>query len=501
MILALLALQVDVSFVEAKLATMPKEARLRRAVFAPDGRGVAYASTQGRKEYVTVGDRRSEAFDRVAEETLAFAASKTVGYRARLSGEWIVIVGEARSDAYLNAIGPFFSSDGAAWGYAGRKRNGPYEVFLNGKKDDAFEDVATIDFAAGGAPVMIVKRDRSAFVRSAGHDHGPFDEVGPPVFTPDRTSFFFIARKDGRYALASVKETGEFFDEIRLPDPPFTPAGALRPYEGRLGGRSWIVVGDRRMGGEYDSAETPDSEGGVLAYAARRGGRRFVVAGDKKGPDYDAVGPPAVGAKGEVAYAATKGGKDFVVRAGVAGPSFDLVGGPVYSPDGATMAYPAWQERQVCVIVNGEKGEPYDEVGPIRFVRARCWYRARLADQWHVVIDGQRGAAFGSVGDPVFNADGTASAYRASKDGAWFVVRGAAPSEPFKEVGAPVVSKQGAVAFTATGLDKRAYLVMNKKKHGPFDAVWPPVFDADGLKVAFGAQTESELAWKVVGVE
>lgn len=502
MILALLALavQTDVSFEEKKLATVPKEARLRRAVFSACGRLAAFVSTQGRKEYVTVGDRKGEALDRVDDDSLVLSAGMTAGYRAKLGTEWIVVVGGTKSEPYQAAIGPFVSPDGAAWAYGGRKRGGLFEVVLNGKKDDAFEDVGLIEFAAGGAPVYVARKERQAYVIVAGRPNGPYDEVSPLIFTPDRATMLFVAKKDGRYAVASAREAGEFFDEVHLADPPFAPDGSLAPYEARVGGRSWIMVGDRRVGGDYDSAETPSFNGGVLTYAARKGGRRYVVAGGRKGPDYDAVGPPQVSVKGEVAYAATKGGKDFVVRAGVAGPSFDLVGGPVYSADGAACAYPAWQERQVSVIVDGEKGEPFDEMGPLRFAGARPYFRGRAGGTWHVVVGGVKGPAFARVEDPVFGAGG-AYAYRAQRDDRRHVVVGVDPSDAFKDVGAPVVSAQGHVAFTATGADGRAYLIVNKKKHGPFDATWPPVFDAQGLRAAFGAQIGSELWWKVVPVE
>ena len=101
-----------------------------------------------------------------------------------------------------------------------------------------------------------------------------------------------------------------------------------------------------------------------------------------------------------------------------------------FSPDGKRFGYAVGKSRiwgdiaPWSMVLDGQVGPEYDSVGPISFSsdNRHSAYRAWSGDSALVVVDGRPGPAYDGTDSVVFSADGRRVAYRASKGGKSFIV-------------------------------------------------------------------------------
>jgi len=158
---------------------------------------------------------------------------------------------------------------------------------------------------------------------------------------------------------------------------------------------------------------SPDSR--RFAYAATLASGMAVIDDGNPGPTYDQVGPPLFsGDAARLLYPVSRRKRWSVVVDGVPGPEFaDLWGMPTFSPDGRRVGYQAkvsgcgllggLRHRMVAVI-DGQVVGDWDELGSdVHWSpdSAHVAFSARQGRAWTIVVDGQPGPSFQQVGPPL----------------------------------------------------------------------------------------------------
>jgi roadblock/LC7 domain-containing protein len=240
-----------------------------------------------------------------------------------------------------------------------------------------------------------------------GRAGSPYDEIGPPVFSPDGKHVAYTAVRA----------------RVGLGLPPFR--------------EEQLVVADGQEGQVYDGIGdgtpvfTPD---GRLVYKAYVGEKLGVVVDGVRGRLYDdlASGPPVVSPDGRhVAYAARVAGKSLLILDGAESPAYDAVGEgtPVFSPDGTRVAYDARLGTKWAVVADGsEWPQRYDATlrdTPLFSPDGRHVISAVQRGGAEIVVDGQAGQAYNAVipgtAKIVFDS-ATSFHYLAIRGTRWYVV-------------------------------------------------------------------------------
>ncbi|HKV38322.1 MAG TPA: zinc ribbon domain-containing protein [Blastocatellia bacterium] len=304
--------------------------------------------------------------------------------------------------------------------------------------------------------------------------------------SPDTTKLAYRAKDGDKWLIVEDGTKGPRFDNVG--PPVFSPDGKQLVYVVNQGGKSSLIVNGREED-QFDVRGvvvlfSPD--GGKMAFVATAGGKDFVVVnGTKVTPDYDSIPSDALPALafsadgGQMAYAATQGGKSFVVSAGERGPEFDWVGRPALSRDGGTVAYGAAIGTQNYVVVNGKLYDAADKVRWVTFNKKASKLAYPInGDRAHIVVldlatsqSKPESRDFGFVGQPAFSPDGDKVAYLAQDDKTKKVnlVAGA-------EIG-PVLDEVGLGS-----------------------AVFGPEFNSSGSRVAYCGIINRAVWWKVMDV-
>jgi len=97
------------------------------------------------------------------------------------------------------------------------------------------------------------------------------------------------------------------------------------------------------------------------------------------------------------------------------------------SPDSKRVAYVGRKGDKLFVVVNGEEGKGYDDIGFGSLIFSpdskRVAYEAREGNKWFVVVDGEEGKRYDGIGVDtlIFSPDSKRVAYmaREGKNGLW----------------------------------------------------------------------------------
>lgn len=186
-----------------------------------------------------------------------------------------------------------------------------------------------------------------------------------------------------------------------------------------------------------------------------------------------------------------------------------------WCPDGRGLALVVTVDGDQFLAIDDHMEGPYDEIGfwVLAFSPegGRCAYEARRGETWRMVVDGQAGPPFDSVGLPQWSSRGDRLVYTAERDGVCYTVVDGKP-EPRRRGFRPVLSPDGEkIAFVGPGPGPPGgmnpgeptrvpdqWVLVDGREEGPYESVGIPVFSPDGQHLAYSARFRPR--WKGPGV-
>lgn len=298
------------------------------------------------------------------------------------------------------------------------------------------------------------------------------------------------------------------------------------------------IVSERLMGKVYKSGLAKDTfivseDSRRFAYLDKVGSKWFAVVDGNSGKQYDKIFKESLMISPDsqhVGYVAEIGKKQVMVVDGVEGKPYDRVGWgwasavfkhnpfgsfPVFSPDGKRVAYVAKTGKQWSVVINGEEGKPYDEIGPPIFSpdSHSLAYEARLGKQWFLVLNGKEGKPYPYDGSsflryPIFSPDSLRIAYEISfKPSGECAVVDDTEGEKFDGIHTESIifsPDSQRIAYVAKDLGKlfqseKEFVVLDGQKGKPFDQIFLPLtFSPDSRRFAYAARTGSGILHLII---
>jgi hypothetical protein len=365
-----------------------------------------------------------------------------------VDGSWMQVVRDGKpGNRYDEIMAPFFSANAAHLAYAAR-RKGMSFVVMDNREGLPFPVVhsRTMAMSADGARIAYVAEE---FGQPVVVLDGKVQEcslepwVAAPFLSADGRRVAFIERDRANRKLRMVidGQPAPFHDGIDLMSFCFSPDANRHAYCVFEGDTCCYVVdgqpGERFDGVGVDFVFSPD--GKRTAYAGTRGGKRYLVVDGKIDRELEDLVDHTItfspDSKRLALAAVTAGTTAHILLDGEAGPPFDEIGGTwtwgavakadprqhpaaiarghasglVFSPDSTRLAYIAGKGGKRVLVVDGQAGPPYDQVGHFAF-SADSMHMAYVAvreDRNIIVVDGAERAAYDSVpAGPVYRADG-----------------------------------------------------------------------------------------------
>lgn len=369
--------------------------------------------------------------------------------------------------------------------------NGKVHVVHNGTAGAFYDDVDpyTLAISPDGQRVAygVISGDKRVMVID-GVESGYFDDLGPPIFSPDSKVVAFEGKSANQWYIHAGKHRSAAADSYN-DKPAFSPdSKQIVFYENASKNRkARLVISDL----SFTKPIYKDVYGATLFSNDNSRVALVQEAGDKKklvqfsltqpevvteGPLYDVISERSFSSDGSVvAYIAKKGDISYIVSNGreerlpagsypwppVINPDKKTVGVAVAAHDGAYFYQaflkktpPAGRYKEIADIAYSADGRQYT-------------YVAIKNERFHIVLNGKDGPSFDRVISPMFSPDGRYLVYRARQSGTRFVV----------------------VVDTLSG-----NII---KKHPGYERVFETVFTPDGKSVAYGVVDKKQIMWKV----
>ena len=426
--------------------------------FSPDSKRVAYVARSGGRWFVVVDGQEGKRYDEIDKSHIPFsilfsADSKRIAYRARTGNEWVVVVDGQESKRYAGVgswevhytsrgvrcdviCGPplVFSPDGTRVAYMARTDN-EWFVVVDGQEGKHYANTvlpmaffspdskrtaywgrvgdrwyAVVDGKEG------TPHDGPGIATMAENDQLAILSTNSLVFSPDSTRIAYVAQEgDEEPEFAVVVDGQEWsrYDYVDPRGPVFSPDSTRIAHIARSEDNEFkaSVVLDKERGTPYEDVVAPlfSPDSRRMAYAASDGAKWFVVLDGQEAKPYDDIGTPYFSARS---------------TAGLIG----VPGSFLFSPDSRRLAYGATVGDKRLVVVDGEEGKQYDEIGTCSLVFSpdsrRIAYTAKAGEKWLVVVDGQEGKQYDEIAirSLVFSSDSRKLAYLAKAGGKWLVV-------------------------------------------------------------------------------
>jgi len=139
----------------------------------------------------------------------------------------------------------------------------------------------------------------------------------------------------------------------------------------------------------------------------------------------------------------------------------------VYSPDGTKLAFIAQNDGEQFIVINGEKGDNFDEIGsvPIFDYRGNDWaYIVNSGNYSYVVTNKGESKKYDSIamGSLNFSPFDNQLYFIAKENGKWFVIKDSKISKGYDSI---ITIGGGNIRFTSKNTIK--YLGLNYKMVNP----------------------------------
>lgn len=367
-----------------------------------------------------------------------------------------------------------------------------YRVVHNGKPGKLYQSVQTNSVRIspdGQRLVYAAKIDNKTVVVLDGKEAGPYDEIAPPVFSPDSRHVAYEGKRGDKWYIFSdvFKSTPalSYFDK-----PVFNADSTKIMFIENTDNdqKKRVVVSDLtfKVLGTISSVAQPcaisEDKSRIALVTDYQGKQRvsefnFAEPGSvKEGPVYDSVAKLVLNSDGSsLAYVAKKGTESYLV----------LNGKEERLPEGESPWTPIIRpgsNKGAGIVINGKNGaylhqaffsdgitsKRYKEAAELTYSgdgKSQA-YGAIKNEKFLLVVNGVEGPLFDRVIGPRFSPGGDFVVYRARKDNSRFVV---------------VTDSKGTLL----------------RQHAGYERVFEPVFTADGKSVAYGVIDGKKLLWKV----
>jgi Tol biopolymer transport system component len=181
---------------------------------------------------------------------------------------------------------------------------------------------------------------------------------------------------------------------------------------------------------------------------------------------------------------------------------------PVYSTDGLHLAYVAHRNAGECMVLDGQSGPVYDEIGQDGAIYShesgskQVAYAARIAAKWRVVTNGKAGPEFDGIEWLDFSPDGNHMVYTARTNQKWSLVVDGNVGTSYDEIDTVLFSDNSQhVAYRArTG--QKWCLVVDRQAGAAYDDIVSDqvVLSSGGTRVAYVAKIGQKFSMVVDGV-
>lgn len=384
--------------------------------FSPDGSRFAYrAADEENKQFIIIDNKQGPTFQGIPPEIIFSPDSKHVAYVGiSPTGSHIFLLDHKKRQAHDTITDITFSPDSRHVAYAAQK-NGRWHVVKDNKIGPAYKKVGDLTFSPDSRHLAYTahKATRAVIVKDGEEIEAAAGFLARPMFAPDSSQFAYILLDPEEQELFIIIDGQQGPACKKLGNIVFSPKGKHWAYSALINDR-WVVVSDQGKSPGFDRIRlllhlsTGDS--GYFTYVGEKNGQECVVIDGKQGKYYDSVGMPIIAPEtGDVAYVAKIGGKmAMIVNGQEPEKKYDVIGFirpaeegkyevqeqiPFFSPKGNHLAYPAVENKQAFMIVDGEKHNqsPYENLGRPVFSPdgKHLVYMALKYGEWLLVIDGQ----------------------------------------------------------------------------------------------------------------
>lgn len=300
------------------------------------------------------------------------------------------------------------------------------------------------------------------------------------------------------------------------------PSGNRLAY-GVMGGGGITMVVDEKKGELYEGiAENSirfSPDGKHLAYVGTRPTGHYLVFDGKPYEYHGVAAQGVVFAPGDrYGWVAVRDRAQIAVIDGVESPPYTGVApaGILFSPDGKRTAYAATSGEKSLVVLDGEEGELFDQVGGLQFsVDGRfALYVGQRAGKSYAVVNTAAYGPYDSIRSTngqlptedklpqlfEISADGSRFGFIASRDGEWFVNVDGKEDGPFKGCAGLAISPEGSrVAYLATRGE--GWLLVVDGQEQPGLTVKTLSFSADGKHLGSVIRKGNQFVAVIDGVE
>ncbi len=512
------------------------------AVFAPEGRSVAFVEERGSARRIVIDETPGEWFDEV--RTPFFSADGSLcSYGARRDSTWTVVTngrpGEALEELGLLGLDSaerevyyFAKISGFVFCVGGGERRQAQGRFASARSYPAYSD--DLKVYVRGADARGIPR----FGTFEGQGCAEFEEIGLLSSSPDESRLAFTAKKGGRwYVVLDGKRRGAYDGVAGLR---WTPDGRELTYAVRQGWKWRLVIGDQ-SGPEFDEVVGPywSRDGKRVAYEGRAGSRWSFVLDGRVGAAFDWTmhGSLLFSPDGtSCAYLAGQRDRTFAVVDGRRGAGSDAIRSLTYSPDGKQVAYVALRgKRQAFVLGNDvlaeadqvsllglEEGPRYVTVergahyyvrgdrkeGPFEEIRVEGEYPrgpilplARKNREWLVMEGEPPGPGYDEISRVTYLRGRDAFAFCGRRGERSRLVVGGREEPTYDAIGQVLPSSDGSqVAYAARSGEEWFPVIRGERMGNSCDRIWELRFSPDGRRLHWGAQCGSELWWKTARI-
>jgi len=401
---------------ETPITMFPDGVHVRHMIISPDLRHVAYIVDTGDCHRVVVDDRVDPPC--VSVDTLRFSnVGNHVSYIAKLP-------------------------------------DATYCMVKDGVFGKAYEDITSYGFSPDGVYLVYEAiSHEDIYLVLDSQEHGPYDMVVPwsPAWSADSRHFAYeMQDAEGIHVIldGQVSKAWEIVEGTQ-----FHPANGQLIYLATSKDLHYVVFGDQVITIPEDFLSDLVCHPTATQFAFQSltdDGVCICVPHANPAPCCTFIDSFLYSAHGEhFAYIAGIAGKEYVLLDHIPGMAFDDIRlrSLIFSPNGERLAYVAIRDNQQVLVEHQTSVETaYDAISQdtLRFSgdNAHLAYIVQDNGRWRLIVNGERGELYDDVGTPVFSPDSEHLAYRLRDGEKWrIMIDGRPASRPLDCVGDPQFTK------------------------------------------------------------